>query len=150
MSYSAGEALALAQIRNLIRFDTTNTSRGNFRLPIKGGSAHYAIIWPGDSSREYMSPTHVKSTWTTNIRVFQRRSMDGTDLTDLQARVDEIVGRFDEYRLMGDAARTVVDAYIATVGTPTERSLVAKPGITWLTQDLALRWIEEETITFGE
>ncbi len=150
MSYSAGEALALTQVQACSSFNTRNTSRGNHEIINSGASAVYAILRPGETVRVYRAPTMVQSTHNTIIEVWQFiTSNRGTTLTNLEADVDEIKVRFDQYRKLADTTAAVQDCEVSSIAAVDERTMSAS-GSNWMVQEVTLEWKEEETITFAE
>src|SRR5690348_7708824 len=110
MSYPAGEALALTQLRAVSGFSATNTSRGKWKLLSSGKSNHYGILKPGPF--KISDRSQIGTLWRTVIMIYQRYKDDGDSMTDLEANVSAVILRFRQYRKLGDTTGTISDSSV--------------------------------------
>ncbi|MCC6271574.1 MAG: hypothetical protein IT190_09885 [Microbacteriaceae bacterium] len=89
------------------------------------------------------------STFDTVIQVWQRYKDDGDTLTTLEANVKAILNRFDQYRKLADTTGKITDAFIGD-GREVEEMWTKDGGLSWLKQDLVVRWQEHDEVTYGE
>ena len=148
-NYAAGEALVLTQLQAVTGFSSINTSRGKWGILNSGQAAFYAIIKPGAFTREQAAMSANIATYQTIIQVWQRYKDDGDTLTDLEANVDLIIARFDQYRKLADTTSTLLDA-ILTNGGQVEEMWNQSGGLSWLKQDLIITWLDYDSVTYAE
>jgi hypothetical protein len=149
MSYSTGEALVLTQLQAVTGFSSSNTSRGKWGILNSGKDDNYGIIKPGSFSREESAMSANATEWKTVIQVWQRYKDDGVTLTNLEAHVDNIITRFDQYRKLADTTGTVIDSFIDTGGEAQEM-WNKSGGLSWLKQEITVTWLEHSTIVYAE
>lgn len=152
--YPDGEALILTRLRSVTGFtgttaSTENTSRGKWGLRNSGNSDHYAILKPGEFTREQGAMGMNISYFRTVIQVWQRYKDDGDTLTDLEGYVKAIINYFDQHRKISDGTNTIVEAFI-TGGSDVLQMQNRDGGIDWLRWDLYLDWQEHDVITYAE
>lgn len=147
--YPEGEALILTQLQAVSGFSSANTSRGKWGILNKGTSNVYGIIKPGAFNREQGAMSMNISTFNTVIQVWQRYKDDGDTLTTLEANVKAILNRFDQYRKLADTTGKIVDAFIGD-GREVEEMWTKDGGLSWLKQELIVRWQEHDEVTYGE
>jgi hypothetical protein len=150
MSYTAGEALALTQVRAATGFSSTNTSRGNWSIRNSGGSDHYAILRQGEFTRAFETFRIDTAHWRTVIEVWQQYVDDGTSYTNLLTHVANLIARLDQYRKLADTTGTIQDANLTGGSAVMEIMGRSGDGPFWLKQDLYLDWSEESNVTFAE
>lgn len=152
MAYSDGEALVLTQVQAVSGFAASigNTSRGKYGVLNSGKAAVYAILRPGPFERIWMAPLCVHTDYTTIIEMWQRYKDDGTTLTDLEANVQLILARIDQYRKLGDAQNKVLDAVASS--SPEVMEMMAEDGKApiWLKQEVTIAWKEESIVAQAE
>ena len=151
MSYSAGEALILTQVQACASFDTTNTSRANWKLLNQGKSGRYAILAMGEFEHisHGMGGTY-QTRWETLCEVWCRYIDDSSSLTTLEGLTQEIVDRFDAYRKAQDTTGLIQDVMVRRAARPTERWKTGANGPAWLMQELSIVWLEQSTVTLQE
>ena len=149
MSYSAGEALILTQVQATTGFASTNTSRGKWGLLNKGVSDHYAIIKPGEFTREQIAMSANEAKYKTVIQVWQRYKDDGDSMTNLETHVANIIAKLDQYRKVADTTGTIVDSFVSGGGEMQEM-WNKDGGLSWLKQDVTVTWLEHTTVTYAE
>lgn len=147
--YPDGETLVLTQLQNVTGFNSSNTSRGDWGILNSGKAANYGIIKPGTFIREQGAMSMNISTFNTIIQVWQRYKDDGTTLTTMEGHVKNILNRFDKYRKLADTTGTIVDAFIVE-GREVEEMWTRDGGLSWLKQDLIVRWQEHDDVTYSE
>ena len=149
MSYSTGEAIVLAILRNMERYNWQNTSRGDWKLLNSGVSETYAIIKPGFFSNAWESIGDgglVLTTWRTIIEVWQRWVDDGPTITALEERVSEVIQKFDGYPTLDGTALIA----FASGGGEMQQRWVKDGGPVWAVQEIYFDWQEEREITIAE
>lgn len=147
MSYDTIEGLWLTRLLAMSQFNTDNTSRGKWGILNRGYNNQYAILKPGEHTREMISFQTQETNWQTIIQLWQRYKDDGTSVTDLQALVDAVLSELDTYPHIGDTGNTVVEGRITTV-----REMIQTPADApaWLYVELIGQAYEQEAITFAE
>jgi hypothetical protein len=148
MSYSDGEALALAIVRQVSPFSAANTAQGKWNILNQGKSRLYAILKPGEFERSRQAPRMVQNTWTTIIEVWARYVDDGTTLATLEAAVAGLLSKLDAYPHLGDAS--VVAMAFAKSGSVVQEMWKKGGGPVWLRQDITVAWLEQVTTTVLE
>lgn len=148
-NYADGEALVLTQLQAVTGFNDKNTSRGKWGILNSGLNDHYGIVKPGTFTREQAAMSANMTTYQTIIQVWQRYKDDGDTLTDLEANVDLIIVRFDQYRKLVDTTNTVLDATL-TNGGQVEEMWNQSGGLSWLKQDLIITWLDYDSVTYAE
>ena len=147
MGYNDGEALVLTRVRACTGFDTSNTSRGDWKLLNSGRDDHYAILRPGAMSLEFISVGQYTITWQTLIEVWQRYTDEIESKSNLCTHVVNLFSTL-AYPHLGSAS-IVQDAMIVNGDEP--QVMVGKDGgPSWLRWTLQLRWTEEEVVTYAE
>lgn len=152
MTYSTGEALLLTQVQAISAFGTTTTSRGDWRILNKGGGRSYVILRPGTFTREQrgMGGTYLNN-WTTVAEVWVRYKKDGSSMTELQGRRQDVIDRFDQYRKAGDSAGVIQDVFVRSGGEVEEMwPESGGRGIAYYRQNLIIEWAEEVDQTLQE
>lgn len=148
MSYKTGEALILAQIRNLSTFDSTNSSSGIFNILNTGSSKSYAILRSGGFEHEQKGGGGAYVThWTTYCMLFVKLKDYGESLNALYDRRNEIITRFDQYPHAGNSA-VILDLNVTTAPDITEVSTGGGP--VFLQQQISIEWMEENNVTLQE
>ena len=89
------------------------------------------------------------TTYQTIIQVWQRYKDDGDTLLDLEANIDLIIARFDQYRKLADTTNTLLDATL-TNGGQVEEMWNQAGGLSWLKQELIITWLEYDQVTYAE
>jgi hypothetical protein len=151
VSYSSGEALALTRIRACTGFDTTNTSRSDWKILNGGKSDHYAVLHLGAFTQEWISPRVYKANWQTVIEIWQRYKDETTTPSNLYTHIANIMAGLAPYRKLGDTTNVIEDANTRSGGAIEEmwqRKNGAGPQ--WLKWDLLLEWSEEVTVNYSE
>jgi len=147
LSYSAGEAAILARLRAMTQFDQDNSSRGDWRILNKGKSAYYAVVKPGEHTREMIGRGMRRNNYTTIIQLWQKYKDDGLSMIDLETLLEATITHLDRYPHVGSTTGTIEDAQVVSVGefiqTPT-----AEPH--WIYVDLLMAWQEEALISYAE
>ena len=110
-------------------------------------SAAYAIAKPGPSEITWLSPTTYQARHTTIIQVWQRYKDDGDSLTNLEARVDNIITKLMPSRTLGDATNSISGATVINLGEVEEMWTKKGVGPAWLKQNVVIQWDEEVTVT---
>ena len=149
MTEAAGLTLIKTQVQAVTGFDANNTTIGKWGILNSGKNDHYAIIKPGETTRENYSLSAVGTLYTTIIEVWQRYKDDGETLTDLLAHIENITARIDQYRKLADTTSTIRDANIVGYGDVNEQ-WNKDGGVSWLSRDIVIEWTEEEPITYAE
>lgn len=156
MSYSAGEGLVLSTLRLHANYNQNNTRRGNWKILTSGKDSFYVILRPGPFTvldhglgGGSGATTKRQANWITQVMVYQRYIDDGTSLTNLEARVDEIIAHLDKYRVMGDGTNTIQKARVVSGGEVEEVALGQK-GPNFLRWILNVEWHEERSVTYSE
>jgi hypothetical protein len=154
MSYSSGEALILAALQLHPNYDTRNSSRGKWGMLNSGKNAYYVILRPGPFELSTMGVSGVgagggirQATWTTQLMVYQRYVDDGTTMTNLEARVDEVIAQLDKYRNLGDTTNTIQKARVMSGG---EVEVIDHEGSLWARWIINVIWNEERSVTYAE
>lgn len=147
--YSDGEALVLAQLRNVSGFSASNTSRGKWKILNTGNSSFYGIVKPGAFSRSQSAMSANLTEWKTIIQVWQRYKDDGDTLTDLEENVENVINRFDQYRKLADTTNLIIDSFI-NEGKEVEEMWTKDGGLSWLKQELIVTWQEVQNVTYAE
>jgi hypothetical protein len=141
MGYSDGEALILTQVQACNNFDSTNTSRANWKLLNQGKDDHYAILRPGPFDIEWIAFDTYRANWVTVIEVWQRYKDDTDTHTSLYDRVEDL---FDilGVPLLGDTTGTIQDSTISVQDEP-EEMWMDGGGPAWLRWKINILWREE-------
>lgn len=151
MSYSAGEILIAAQVVACASFDATTVKRADWKVLNKGRSRKYAILRPGPFERaQHAIGGNYSSRWVTLCEVWVRFKDYGESLTTLQAVVQEVLDRFDAYRLAGDTTNTIVDVFARRGGEPEEMWRNTGGGVGWLRQTIQIEWQELRSVALQE
>ena len=152
MTYPAGEIRILALIQGLTEFNADNTSRADWQILYGGDSRWYAILKPGEATRELMTMTRYHHFYTTIIEVwnfFDPKGSETENVNVLETRVQEIIDGLLPYRKTNDSGNTVIHAEIGTTPLPQE-IMNQDGGLEWLMQEVNLEWIEEAAPVFAE
>lgn len=146
MTYAAGEALILTQVQAVTGFSSANASRGDWGILNDGAADVYAIVRPGPFTQVGASG-RVEMLWTTVIEVWQRYTLDGTTLTNLEANFELIKARIDLYSHLNDTTGGIDFAEVMGGG---EVNMIPPPpnGPQWLEWDLLIRWQEQKAVSF--
>lgn len=141
MGYSDGEALILTQVQACNNFDSTNTSRANWKILNQGKDDHYAILRPGPFDIEWIAFDTYRANWVTVIEVWQRYKDETDTHTDLYDRVEDL---FDilGVPLLGDTTGTIQDSTISVQDEP-EEMWMDGGGPGWLRWKINILWREE-------
>lgn len=147
MKYGDVEELWLKRLQAGAYFDNGNSSRGRWGILNKGRSPHYAVLKPGEHSRQMITFSMRQNNWQTIIQVFYKYTDDGDSLTGLQKVVDNILTDIDKWPHLNDDGGTVVDAEIVSV-----REVIQSPADapSWLYVELVGQTDEQEVVTFSE
>lgn len=148
MSYSTGEALILTQIQAATGYSTANTSRGNWLILNKEGIVTAAILRPGPFTNLTRSGAR-DSNWRTVVEVWRKYSTDGESLTNLEADVENILTRLNQYPHMADTGNTITQAVVSG-GGDVVRIPPPPNGPHWLMQELNIEWLEQSSQTYAE
>ena len=110
MTYPAGEALILEQLKYVEGFNYVNICRTNWKKLNSGDSDHYAIVKPGAFAED---PTNNMS-WInhTIIQVWQWYTDEDTTQSNLEKYVDAVKQRFTLYRKLGDTTGKIADSRV--------------------------------------
>ena len=149
MGYSEGEALILTRVIACNNFDSTNTSRGNWKILNQGKSNHYAILRPGAFDVEFDTICTYHVNWNTVIEVWQRYVDDATTRTELYARVADLFPIM-AYPKLADTTGNVLEWSVVSGGEEPEEMWTASGGPAWLRWKITLSWKEEGDITYAE
>ena len=155
MSYTAGEALILTQIRATSGFNANNSSRGIYNILNSGKAKSYAIV-RGDSFVNSQSGlgsalggnVQYERDWVTVVELWINLNNYGSSLSELYDRRQEIIERIDQYPRLEDTTNTIVDARVSQGGNVFE--LVTPGGKVWLRQDIQISWEENYNATLQE
>lgn len=139
MSYSTGEALLLAAVQACASFDSTNTSRANWKVLDKGKSSRYAILRPGAWSAKWVAFNTYNTTYQTVIEIWQRYTDETTTHTNLYALVAEVLEGILPDALGGD----ILSLLVSDADEP-EEMWTAGGGPSWLRWSVRVNWTEEE------
>src|SRR3972149_10465343 len=149
MGYSTGEALIQTRIIAVNNFDSTNTSRSNWKLLNDGASDHYAILRPGEFFQDMLTMCTKVTHWTTVVELWQRVDDDYTGArTDLYARVADLMG-IESYPKLGDTTGAIQENAMFE-GAAEPQEVQVNSGSYWFKWDLRVKWNEETTISFSE
>lgn len=148
--YGDGEALIAALVATVSGFSTATVTRGKWGVLNKGTAAKYAILKPGATTapRRFDGPNRVTENWSTIVQVWQRYTDDGTTLTNLEADVEAILSKIDQYPRLQDSNDYVQDANAALVSEAQEMWR-AGGGPTWLRQDITIHWYGKRIRSFA-
>jgi len=147
MSYQAGEALWLARLRDMSQFDGNNSGRGNWKLLNTGKASQYAILKPGEHTREMMSITTRLNHYQTIIQLWQKYTEDGQSLIDLETLTSAVIAYIDTWPRLTDTTNSIQGAKINTIR---ELQQVPPDGPVWILAELVGEWDEEQSVTFAE
>lgn len=153
MSYVTGEALLLAQLRQVNGLDADSARRNDVRILNRGKAPAYAVLRPGPFTREPASlgglgigPMTIFYRWTTYCDVYQRIGPDyPASVEALTALEQLIMDRLDQYRLAGDETGAVQDVFV-TAGSDPAEILNGR----WAMRTLTIAWTEEVQVTLQE
>lgn len=145
--YGDTEALWLTRVRAVAGFSATNTNRGDWGILNAGTAAVYAVLKPGEHTREMLSLKTRLNIWQTIIEVWQKYRDDGTTLTDLETNVNNIIAAIDEFPRLGDVGGAIQQGQIVAV-----REVIQNPADapSWLMAAIIGEAREEITINFQE
>jgi len=146
LSYNTGEALILTQVQGATNFDSTNTSRANWKLLNQGIDDHYAILRPGAFSTEFISYSSYHANYRTVIEVWQRYADESTTHTALYGYVSEAMLAVIDTPLLGDAGGTIIDSSVTGSDLPPQEMWTDGGGPAWLKWEINVDWIEEKSI----
>lgn len=149
MSESSGEALIIALLKTVTGFSATNVSYGNWKLLNTGKSDHYAIVKPGQFTREQLTMSANVARWNTIVEIWQRYKDDATSLESLRTHIDNVSAKVAQYRKLGDTTNTVIDATV-TSGSEVQEQWRRGGGLSWIRRDLVITWSEYEAVTYAE
>jgi len=149
MSYKTGEKLIEAQIHDVAGFDSSNVTRGDWKLLNSGYSDHYAILKRGETAYEWVGKSHAEN-HRTIIEIWQRVKDDQASYDLLNDYVDVVKDRLDSYRKLADTTGTLRDANLTSAGNITEQWRNNADGPAWLKIELYVDWTEENYVTFAE
>lgn len=148
MTYTSGEAAILTVLRADSNFDTTNTSRANWKLLNTGGSSggEYVILRPDESAIQWITPTTYIARYVTVAEVWQRYTTETDSFTNLYTAVANVMTALMPERKLNT---TVTDATVRRIPAP-EYRWIEEGGPMWLVQEVAIEWTEETTVTFTD
>jgi len=147
MGYSDGEALVLTRVQACTNFDSTNTSRCNWKILNTGNSDHYAILKPGPFEDGWDSITGALTKWTTIIELWQLYTDETTSYTNLYGYLGNLFA-IRGYPHLGNSA-IVRDSNFR--GAPAPDEMWPKSGgPIWLRWNINIEWTEETNVTFSE
>jgi hypothetical protein len=147
MTYPAGEALILSELRTITGFDSSNTSRANWGILNSGAASYYAVVKPGPFTEDPGNNFHW--IYTTVIQVWQFYKDDGTTATELEASVQKVKEHFTKARRLGGSVATITDSRVIGGGEMQEQ-WNKDGGLVWLSQDVVIEWKEQEIVTYNE
>ncbi len=154
MTYSVGEASALAILRTSDDFDETNSASlannsppGGYGRLDSGAAAQYAFLKPGLFERAPGTLSRLTTTWTTIIELWVRYA-DPSAYQTLAAVRESALSAFDKYAALGGMAG--VTRSLVTQGGPVEAERSPGGGARYLRQDLMLVWDEESAPTLED
>lgn len=152
LGYSGGETLVLTQLRAISggAWTVNNSGVGRWDFLNTGNSDHYAVLYPGAGVNEFIAASSTNKKYTTIIQIWQAYVDDGTSVTNLEAYMEAILVRFDQYRKLGDTGGTIIDSYCSHFDQPQEMWGKAGDGPYWLRQNFYIEWKEQENVTFAE
>ena len=148
MSYSTGEALILTRVRACTGFDSTNTSRANWKILHSGKSDHYAILRPAGFAVEWQTLSMAVFRYTTLVEVWQRYTDDTITQTNLYGYIANLYSLLD-YPHLGDTTGAIQDSTITGADDPQEMWR-EDGGPKWLRWLMRIDWAEQRTVTFAE
>ena len=153
MSYVDCEALVLTQLQAVTGFTPassgpSNTSRGDYSILNTGVGSVYGVVIPGTGNIDNGSATVFFNKWESIIQIWQPYIDDGSTLTNLETNVKAVITRFKQYRHL--ASSVIQDSYPALVDKPVERWTRGGDGPAFLSQDISIKFVEEEAVTYAE
>lgn len=148
MSYSSGEALILAQVRNVSNFTATNTSRGNYQV-LNTGKSRAAILHIEESDYTEERAGSGRPKHITVIEVWQRYGKDGTSYTNLMGDVEAIIARLQTYPHFGDTSGTIDLEKIGKAGR-VEEMWNKGGGPAWLRSKIFVHWYQSVNLSYAE
>jgi len=153
MGYPECEALVLTQLQAVTGFTPnagiSNTSRGDYSILNSGAGAVYGIVIPGTGNTDLGTATVFYNKWETIVQIWQPYIDDGKTLTDLEANVKNVITRFKQYKHLGNSA-IIQDSEPTVVDKPVERWERGGDGPAFISQDILLKYTEEEAVTYAE
>lgn len=152
LGYSGGEALVLARLQAIAGgvWTSSNSGRGTWYMLNNGLSDHYAFVFPGPFTSEFVTVTENEDTYVTCIEIWQAYVDDGTSLTNLEALMTAVLDQFDKYRKLGDTGDTIVDSTVKRGDEPQERWKRGGNGPAWLSWKVYVEWKEQNVVQFAE
>lgn len=143
MGYAAGETLLLAIIRTATGFTAANTARGDWKPLNNGGAAVYAILTRQPGEVNQLTNTCFEQVHNCGVEVWQRYKDDGTTATNLQAAVDTLIAKIEQYRRLNDTSANVIFESGATGVGEVEEMWNASGGPHFLRQIINVQWREQ-------
>lgn len=144
MTYPAGEALILTQLRTITGFTAANTSRANWGILNSGNAAYYAIVKPGVFEED--PENNFSWIYRTIVQVWQFYKDDSTTATDLQDNVHKVKDHFTKKRRLGS---TITDSRVIG-GAEMQEQWNKDGGLVWLSQEVIIEWKEQEIVTYTD
>ena len=148
--YIDGELLVEAQVIQVTGFQSSNVTRGRWRILDSGNSDHYAILKRGEVSVEWASHNVSQINYRTIIEIWQRVKDDQESYDALLNYADDLKTRLEQYRKLADTAGNVLDANLTGTSVVTEQWRNNADGPSWLKIDLYLDWSSQTNVTFAE
>ena len=148
MSYSNGEALVLARLREVTNFCATNTSRADWLILNSGASDHYAIVYDGTFEAAFPAAVTRHTEFVTVIEVWQQWTTDADTHANLLTHWTNIVEYLDKYQHLGDATKAL--SAVVRAGSERQTAWGKGGGPAWLLKEVQVAWTEERSITPSE
>jgi len=151
MTHATVQTAALAVLRKLSEFDTTNSSENDYRI-LANGKAYHAILRRGSSDNRSMQDVPANGKYQRRsdrqviIEVYCLYSVDSlTTRAQLNTITQTILDHFDKWPNLGQTAG-VIETDADNTSRPEDTIL---GGANYLTQRIELNVIELETVTLA-
>jgi len=144
MSYTTGEDLIVARIKEISGYDGDNVSQANWGVLDSGKSTHYAICKSGGNTPQFITPNVYADMHRTIIEVWQEYKDDGTSASNLYAEVEKIKAKMQDSEKLGDTNGVIQNSEVEEVREVQER-WGQGGGPFYLQQDIVVMWREQVT-----
>lgn len=149
--YSFGEALVLAQLRQVSGFNTNNTSRSDWAILNTGKAAVYAVVRKGAWEAEWQTYSAKLFAWQTVIEIWQQWTQnDAATRAALDANEALVLARFLAYHRLGDTAGRVQDSTPVRAEEPDIMFDAQRNTAAFLRASVVIEWQEIVYVTFAE
>jgi len=148
MSYATIAARAQSLIQALAAYDSTDVTRGDWRV-LERGSPPYVVLRSGGFINEFRTPTRRQRTWTILLELYERMVGDGTEETNLETSRQNLIVLFDQNPTLNALSADVTGAHIEGGDEPVV-AYQDKGGGVFLLQIMRLSVKEQYTVTGGQ